>query len=230
VIQGAGLVEQSALDKRIARVYTKINYEQSKHSLIRENNEGYAKLALLLIGLRDAHDGQAVWKKIVSLIGNFDLDPDRVLDLVVEARMQNSESRHFMQILRHFRKESLVQTIGNMMQSQKIKTPTDPALAEKTLYCGPADAFDGADVQALFNQIPFMPNPRLSEMAAKSIKAGLFSYGDIQPYLEPSDTMLKRISGKRSELTLAKIAKSFTMSMVEIDDNEMIKIFHEENF
>lgn len=35
VIHGAGLVEAQTFDKRIARVYTKINYEQSKHCLIR---------------------------------------------------------------------------------------------------------------------------------------------------------------------------------------------------
>lgn len=38
VVQGAGLVEAKASERRLNRVYTKINYEQSKHSLLRENN------------------------------------------------------------------------------------------------------------------------------------------------------------------------------------------------
>ncbi len=71
-------------------------------------------------------------------------------------------------------------------------------MAEKTIYCGPPDAFDGSDPQELFNQIPLLPNPRLFELTAKSIKDGLFTYADILPYLEPTDSVLKRISGKRS--------------------------------
>lgn len=59
---------------------------------MRENNEGFAKLTLLLAGLKKTDDPSAVWKKIVSLIGNFDLDPDRVLDLIVESKLQNNES------------------------------------------------------------------------------------------------------------------------------------------
>ena len=87
-----------------------------------------------------------------------------------------------MEILSHFRKESVVQTIGNLMALQKTK-PGDLPMAEKTIYCGPPDAFDGTDPQELFNQIPLLPNPRLLELTAKSIKAGLFSYSDILPYL-----------------------------------------------
>jgi hypothetical protein len=78
-------------------------------------------LILLLAGLRPTDDTNAVWKKIVSLIGNFDLDPDRVLDLIVESKLQNSDSFQFLQLLKHFRKESVVLTIGHMIQAQKIK-------------------------------------------------------------------------------------------------------------
>jgi hypothetical protein len=35
VVLGAGLVEAVANQRRTNRVYTKINYEQSKHSLLR---------------------------------------------------------------------------------------------------------------------------------------------------------------------------------------------------
>ena len=33
--------------------------------------------------MKNTHEVQAIWKKILSLVGNFDLDPDRVLDLIV---------------------------------------------------------------------------------------------------------------------------------------------------
>lgn len=50
---------------------------------MRENNEGYAKMNLLLINLKDTHNIASVWKKMLDLVGNFDLDPDRVLDLII---------------------------------------------------------------------------------------------------------------------------------------------------
>ena len=46
----------------------------------------------MLAGLKDGHDGTAIWKKMLSLIGNFDLDPDRVVDLIVDARLQSDHS------------------------------------------------------------------------------------------------------------------------------------------
>ena len=78
-----------------------------------------------MAGLKNSDDSNAVWKKIASLIGNFDLDPDRVLDLIVESKLQNSESAQFLQLLKHFRKESVVLTLGHMIQSQKTKSATD---------------------------------------------------------------------------------------------------------
>jgi hypothetical protein len=65
VIQEAGVAKTQALDRKFKRVYTKINYEQSKHSLLREGNEGYSKLLLLLAGIKDSHEAAAIWKKIL---------------------------------------------------------------------------------------------------------------------------------------------------------------------
>jgi hypothetical protein len=74
----------------------------------------------LLSTLKDIHDPAAIWKKVLSLVGNFDLDPDRVLDLIVEARMQNNEARHFLALLRNFRKESTIITIGNRLKRKTV--------------------------------------------------------------------------------------------------------------
>jgi THO complex subunit 2 len=103
---------------------------------MRENNEGYAKLTLLLINLRDNHDINAVWKKIVSLVGNFDLDPDRVLDLIVEARMQNNSTRNYLKILTNFRRESITVILGNKLKLIKGK-PIEASVYEKITYAGP---------------------------------------------------------------------------------------------
>ena len=89
--------------------------------MIRESNEGYAKLILLLSSIKDIHDPTAIWKKVLSLVGNFDLDPDRVLDIIVEARMLNNEGKHYLTLLKNFRKESIVITVGNRLKTKKTK-------------------------------------------------------------------------------------------------------------
>lgn len=71
--------------KKAQKAYTKLYYEQNKFSLIKENNEGFAKLSLLLLTVNKGCTVEEVWEKMLSLIGNFDLDPDRVLDLVIES-------------------------------------------------------------------------------------------------------------------------------------------------
>ena len=180
--QGAGLVESQAFDKKIKRVYTKINYEQSKYSLFRESNEGYSKVLLLLMGLKDIHELQAIWKKILSLVGNFDLDPDRVLDLIVEARLQNSQDQHFLPLLKNFKKESVVIAIGNKLKTVQEKPDEEP-LSEKLIYCGPPEHFDNMNPEDLFKEIPFLPNPRLTSLIAKCIKEGLLSYQEMVAYL-----------------------------------------------
>ena len=177
------------------------------------------------MGLKDAHNPSIVWKKVLSLVGNFDLDTDRVLDLIVEARLQNAQAAHFLTLLQYFKKESVVLVIGNKLKVDIVKPSDDQPLAEKRIYCGPPDIFDGVNLQQLFKEVPFLANPRLTQLASRCIKDELFSYTDILPYLEPSDLSLKRISGKTAELTLAKVNKSFMMSMVEIDDNEQAKLF-----
>lgn len=40
-------------------------------------------MTLLLINIQDSHDLEAIWHRMLDLVGNYDLDPDRVLDLVI---------------------------------------------------------------------------------------------------------------------------------------------------
>lgn len=50
------LVEQQSHDKRTTRVMTRQKYEQNKFNLFREANEGYSKISMLLLSLRDSDD------------------------------------------------------------------------------------------------------------------------------------------------------------------------------
>lgn len=77
------------------------SYKQNKFNLLREQSEGYSKLvAELTSNLGPAHSpvtgrpmesyasiedrARPVWERVISLIGYFDLDPNRALDMIID--------------------------------------------------------------------------------------------------------------------------------------------------
>jgi len=81
---------------RQIKVRTKMFYKQQKFNLLREECEGYAKL---VTELNQTLDGsvtpQSIIQVIRNLIGCFNLDPNRVLDLVLESMEQRPAEHHF---------------------------------------------------------------------------------------------------------------------------------------
>lgn len=82
------------------------SYKQNKFNLLREQSEGYSKLIVELTGnLGPPHSSQTgrpvesyraieerakpVWEKVISLIGYFDLDPNRALDVILDVLSQH---------------------------------------------------------------------------------------------------------------------------------------------
>ncbi|BFZ57527.1 THO2 plays a role in transcriptional elongation [Savitreella phatthalungensis] len=79
----------SAFAKRTIRVRTATLYKQQKYNLLREETEGFGKLVLLISGflsehrnLQDRELGTLLINRIDAVMGIFDLDPTRVLDLL----------------------------------------------------------------------------------------------------------------------------------------------------
>ncbi|THH08122.1 hypothetical protein EW145_g2921 [Phellinidium pouzarii] len=97
-----GLIpEKVAFEKKEIRTRTGLFYKQNKFNLLREQSEGYAKLTTDLVGslgpphspltARPTENYQAVcaraataWERVVSLVGYFDLDPNRALDIILD--------------------------------------------------------------------------------------------------------------------------------------------------
>ncbi|KAI9271323.1 transcription factor/nuclear export subunit protein 2-domain-containing protein [Sporodiniella umbellata] len=79
-------------DRRIVRLNTAMLYKQHKFNLIREDNEGYGSLinemTIISIGKRNAATTldkiPSFLKMISSHIGVFHLDPNRVLDIILD--------------------------------------------------------------------------------------------------------------------------------------------------
>ena len=64
---------------------------------------------------------------MLDLVGNFDLDPDRVLDLIIEARVHNHTTNNYLKLLNQFRRESITAVLGNKLKLVKGKT-VEPSL------------------------------------------------------------------------------------------------------
>ncbi|XP_064083683.1 THO complex subunit 2-like isoform X2 [Macrobrachium nipponense] len=83
----AGVVKnKKTFHTRQIKVKTKLFYKQQKFNLLREETEGYAKLVTELNeDITDRVTPKSMIQIIRSLIGGFNLDPNRVLDLILES-------------------------------------------------------------------------------------------------------------------------------------------------
>merc|ERR1739838_306384 len=108
-IGDAGIVKNKKnFHTKQIKVKTKLFYKQQKFNLVREETEGYAKLVTELNqDLSDNVTPQSIIQVIRSLIGGFNLDPNRVLDLILEG-LESRPNNHkfFTDLLKLFPCES----------------------------------------------------------------------------------------------------------------------------
>ncbi|KAI5072915.1 hypothetical protein GOP47_0013021 [Adiantum capillus-veneris] len=108
------------LKAKEVRVNTRLLYQQTKFNLLREESEGYAKLVTLLS--RRGPDGlikqtaPAVISTIKSLIGHFDLDPNRVFDIVLECYELQPDNAAFLELIPLFPKSHTSHILGFKFQ------------------------------------------------------------------------------------------------------------------
>ena len=117
LLQESSIISNSQiLATRSVRINTGLLYKQQKFNLLREENEGYAKLShefnvalseLPKSGLIETSDIAAKSNELLTvvnaLIGYFELDPNRVLDNILDICSQNllSHSRFILYFLHH---------------------------------------------------------------------------------------------------------------------------------
>lgn len=119
------------LKSKEVRVNTRLLYQQTKFNLLREESEGYAKLLTLLS--QRGPDGlthekaPAVISAIKSLIGHFDLDPNRVFDIVLECFELQPENSIFLELIPLFPKTHTTHILGFKFQFYQRPDVEDPA-------------------------------------------------------------------------------------------------------
>ncbi|XP_055542329.1 THO complex subunit 2 [Wyeomyia smithii] len=85
-LQDVGTIKNRSFYTKFIKVKTKLYYKQRRFNLFREESEGYAKLITELNqDFNDSITVQGILEIIKSLIGCFNLDPNRVLDIILES-------------------------------------------------------------------------------------------------------------------------------------------------
>ena len=95
LLDASGLASEQELLKKLKIHNTQVHYKQQRYNLLQEESEGYSKvLSFLVSGCRRDEDPNRQRRRLRQLIGVFELDPNRVLDLlldVLEAKLYPSD-------------------------------------------------------------------------------------------------------------------------------------------
>ncbi|WJX85695.1 THO complex subunit 2 [Trifolium repens] len=122
-------IKAQELKGKEVRVNTRLLYQQTKFNLLSEESEGYAKLVTLLC--RDSEEptlkGSASTIGIIkSLIGHFDLDPNRVFDIVLECFELQPDNDMFIELIPIFPKFHASQILGFKFQYYQRMEVSNP--------------------------------------------------------------------------------------------------------
>ncbi|KAL3652904.1 hypothetical protein CASFOL_002585 [Castilleja foliolosa] len=131
-------IKAADLKFKEVRVNTRLLYQQTKFNLLREESEGYAKLVTLLcqrLETSNENAPSATVGIIKSLIGHFDLDPNRVFDIVLECFEIQLDNSIFVDLIPIFPKSHASQVLGfkfQYFQRIDINTPIPTGLYQLT--------------------------------------------------------------------------------------------------
>ncbi|CAL8281423.1 unnamed protein product [Arctogadus glacialis] len=191
-LESLGLIKQAhQFNQKIVKIKTKLFYKQQKFNLLREENEGYAKLISELgQDLSGNITSHVVLESIKSLIGCFNLDPNRVLDIILEVYEGRSDQDHFFL--------SLI----------------------KSYMCEPLTLCHMLGFKFKFYQEPNEETPRsLYHIAAALLHHNLVELEDLYVHLLPQDVSI--VEEHKKEIQEAKqIARKLVMVVVPSEKSE----------
>lgn len=156
----AGIIkDEEGHNKRVIKANTSLVYKQQKYNLLREEPEGYSKLVVLLEShCHTISDLEYCLSQMLSIIGHFELDPNRVLDLLLDLFEHDSQNLCYIELLRQFRLANVTHVLGNKFLAYHVDDKVHFAGTPSSLYI----------------------------LAAVLITADLVQLADIFPYLLPS--------------------------------------------
>ncbi|XP_068600453.1 THO complex subunit 2 [Brachionichthys hirsutus] len=191
-LESLGLIKQAhQFNQKIVKIKTKLFYKQQKFNLLREENEGYAKLITELgQDLSGNVTSHVILESIKSLIGCFNLDPNRVLDIILEVYKSRSDQDEFFL--------SLI----------------------KSYMCEPLTLCHILGFKFKFYQEPNEETPKsLHHIAAALLHHNLIELEDLYVHLMPLDAVILE-EHKRDVSEAKQIARKLVMVVLPSDKSE----------
>lgn len=209
-LEAIGLVQsQQSWTKKLIRVNTQMLYKQQKYNLLREESEGYSKIitvvqeACLKTKIQTESEMVSLLDTIQSLIGYFDLDPNRTLEILLGVFIENLSSYRFF--IKLFQKSVWFNKDGTSFFSDRS------VLANIFGFQLTAHSKANKDV-----------SKNLFIAAALLIVNGLMDLNEIYAHLSPSDEMISQqtkevVAKMRSD---ARAVGVVSLASVSLDDIE----------
>ncbi|KAI0375719.1 hypothetical protein BV20DRAFT_1059341 [Pilatotrama ljubarskyi] len=227
LVANVGLVaDKAAFERKEIRTRTGLFYKQNKFNLLREESEGYSKLtAELTSSLGPPHSpstgypaepveviearARPTWERTLGLIGYFDLDPNRVLDIILDVFSVHLATHHsfFISLLsfspwggrrrRNLKQEEMA--VESDPARFKGKSLTDVLKIAEAEAGAQLDDVDSSNARVLAQVLgfkyTFYQSPDVAEttprnlylMTAILIREGFLRLEDLYPHIAPVD-------------------------------------------
>ncbi|CAI5718939.1 unnamed protein product [Hyaloperonospora brassicae] len=194
LLHDAELVSQpQLLAKKMVRINTKTLYTQIKYNLLREETEGFSKVLCLLHTGVSKGQLEETKADLITLIGFFDLDANRVLDLVLDVYEMNPRNDCFTHLLEIFKRDSLPHVMGFKFQFYKRDPPAvEGATTPRSLY----------------------------RLAATLLNKGLLDLDALLPHLSPSRGDIIQASVEHEKELIEKAGSFGQISLAGKKDSE----------
>jgi THO complex subunit 2 len=197
-LEWAGLVVsyRDSFRKKEIRSNTRHVYTQRKFNLLREETEGYSKLVTLInqVGAGALTPGQrvdAAVDEINSLIGYFDLDPNRTCSLVLDAFTVQAHNDAFVELIKKlFTSDAVTQLLGFQFSARSVV----PVVAEEK-----EEEYGSKEFQLL--------PPGLYTAAAKLLNSGVVDLKSLLGHLSPNNDEEIATAWKQGEADLETAVK-----------------------
>ncbi|KAK9256591.1 transcription factor/nuclear export subunit protein 2-domain-containing protein [Lipomyces tetrasporus] len=179
VLVAAGL-ENQMFGRLVIRANTSVLYKQKRFNLLREASEGYAKLVVEVHSASYVPHSMSLVnstsRNIVSIIGYFDLDPNRALDIFLDVFAVNMVANcpFFLALLKSSPWWPRTPAIANSIEEINVG---GNALAASLL---------GFKLQSYVTASEPVPD-NLIMLIAVLVKEGFICLADIYPHVAPPD-------------------------------------------
>lgn len=183
--------------RQYTRLRTKLYFKQKKYNLLREENEGFAKIIAELFHLPTGNC-QEILENVIEIVGRYRVDPNRVLDLILEVFEYNCRRDH----------SPLLQFLNAFYDSpDKVLQ----IIALKLSFYGNLDD-DGTGADSDGQLLPLIPNS-LYRLIAVLIHENILEIDDVYPYLSPEDGKILEYHKKLVE-EARLLSRRYAMALV----------------